>query len=233
LKNVRCHLSPENFMTNRRLILWGATGQAKVLRECVAGSELELAAVFDNNESSVTPFVDVPLYYGWDGFLEWLAMQPQEPTIQFLVAVGGDRGKDRVELQRRLQQSGLLPATAIHRSAFVAPNARIGPGSQILAHATVCVDANLGEGCIVNTAASVDHECHLAEGVHIAPGARLTGLVQVGQHSMIGAGAIVLPRIRIGENSVIGAGTVVVRDVPDNVLVAGNPGRVIRKRAPQ
>ena len=220
-------------MTNRRLILWGASGQARVLRECIAGSELDLAAVFDNNPSSIAPFVDVPMYCGWDGFLRWLAMQPQGLTIQFLVAIGGDRGKDRVEVQHRLQESGLLPATAIHQSAFVAPNARIGPGSQILAHAAVCVDANLGEGCIVNTAASVDHECHLDEGVHIAPGARLTGLVQVGRHSMIGAGAIVLPRIRIGENSVIGAGTVVTRDVPDNVVVTGNPGRVIRKRTPQ
>ena len=45
----------------------------------------------------------------------------------------------------------------------------------------------------------------------------------------IGAGAIILPGITIGENSVVGAGSVVTKDVPDNVVVAGNPARVLRK----
>lgn len=216
-------------MATQRIILWGATGQAKVLRECLADS-FELTAIFDNNPDVPAPFADVPLHYGWDGFLAWLALQPRGETIRFLVAIGGERGKVRIELQDRIEQAGLLPAVAIHRNAFVATNARIGPGSQVLAQAAICVEAVLERGCIVNTAASVDHECRLAEGVHVAPGARLAGLVQVGHHSMIGTGAVVLPRIRIGENSVVGAGAVVVDDVPDNVVVAGNPARVIKER---
>lgn len=40
---------------------------------------------------------------------------------------------------------------------------------------------------------------------------------------IIGAGAIILGEITIGNNSIIGAGAVVLRDVPDNVVVAGNP----------
>jgi maltose O-acetyltransferase len=34
--------------------------------------------------------------------------------------------------------------------------------------------------------------------------------------------------VTIGENSVVGAGAVVTKDVPANVVVAGNPARVIR-----
>ncbi len=219
-------------MAAQRIILWGAAGQARVLRECLAGSGFELAALFDNNPSVASPFADVPLHHGWDGFLAWHAQQPAGETIRFLVAVGGEFGKDRTELQRKIEQAGLLPALAIHRSAFIAPSARIGAGSQVLAQAAVCVDAELGEACIVNTAASVDHECRLGAGVHVAPGARLAGLVRVARHSMIGTGAVVLPRVRIGENSVVGAGAVVVRDVPDNVVVAGNPARVIKERLP-
>lgn len=220
-------------MSAQRIILWGATGQARVLRDCLADSGYELAALFDNNRGVPPPFADVPLHYGWEGFLAWQAQQPAGEAIRFLVAVGGDLGKDRTELQRRIGQAGLVPALAIHRSAFIAPSARIGAGSQVLAQAAVCVDAELGEACIVNTAASVDHECRLGAGVHVAPGARLAGLVRVARHSMIGAGAVLLPRVRIGENSVVGAGAVVVRDVPDNVVVAGNPARIIKERAPQ
>lgn len=44
----------------------------------------------------------------------------------------------------------------------------------------------------------------------------------------IGSGAIVLAGVTVGENSVIGAGSVVTKDVPANVVLAGNPARVIR-----
>jgi maltose O-acetyltransferase len=47
----------------------------------------------------------------------------------------------------------------------------------------------------------------------------------------LGGGAIVLPGVTIGENSVVGAGAVVTRDVPANVVVAGNPARIIRSLA--
>jgi len=44
----------------------------------------------------------------------------------------------------------------------------------------------------------------------------------------IGAGSIILP-VTIGNNSMIGAGSVVTKDIPKNVLAAGNPARVISK----
>ena len=44
----------------------------------------------------------------------------------------------------------------------------------------------------------------------------------------IGAGAIICPGVKIGARSVIGAGSVVIRDIPADVVAAGNPARVIR-----
>jgi maltose O-acetyltransferase len=52
--------------------------------------------------------------------------------------------------------------------------------------------------------------------------------IEVGSDVWVGGGAILCPGVKIGARSVIGAGSVVTRDVPEGVLAAGNPCRVIR-----
>lgn len=211
------------------IIFWGATGQAKVLRECLKTSGLKLVALFDSNENLRSPQEDVPLYFGKNGLEEWIKQRDLKSNVGFLVAIGGDKGKDRIEIQEYLESKGMIAIKAKHPTAFVADDVKIESGSQILAHASVCVETVIGRGCLINTGAIVDHECRLEEGVHICPGANLAGCVEVGRYSMIGTGAVVLPRVKIGESSIVGAGAVVIEDVAPYMVVAGNPARVIRK----
>lgn len=53
--------------------------------------------------------------------------------------------------------------------------------------------------------------------------------VTIGSDVWIGGSAVINPGVTIGNNVVIGSGSVVTRDVPDGVVAAGNPCRVIRK----
>ncbi len=53
--------------------------------------------------------------------------------------------------------------------------------------------------------------------------------VIVGDNVWIGGGAIICPNITIGNNVVIAAGSVVVKDIPENVIVGGNPAKVIKR----
>lgn len=214
-----------------KVIFWGATGQAKVLRECIMNKGLELIALFDNNPSVAPPFEDVPPFRG-ASFADWVQSLVSPSEVGFLVAIGGARGRDRFSIQQYLQSHGLTAIIAIHPTAFVAHNAKIGDGSQVLAHAAVCVEAVVGNACIVNTGATVDHECRLHDGVHVGPGAHLAGCVDVYRYATIYTGAIVIPRITIGEGAVVGAGAVVTRDVPDYATVVGNPAKVIKIAKP-
>ncbi len=52
--------------------------------------------------------------------------------------------------------------------------------------------------------------------------------IKVGNNVWIGANVTVLPGVTIGDNTVIGAGSVVTKDIPSNVIAAGNPCRVMR-----
>lgn len=53
--------------------------------------------------------------------------------------------------------------------------------------------------------------------------------VTIGDNVWIGGNTVIVPGVHIGSNTVIGAGSVVTKDIPDWVIAAGNPCRVIRK----
>ena len=215
---------------NKKIVLWGATGQAKVLWELFEHTHDQIIAIFENNQEIIQLSFQkkVAIYYGKKGFLEWKSLvHPGENQIYGLAAIGGSRGQDRVELQKFMQAHNVLPITAIHPTAFVASDVQVGDFCQILAHATVCAEVVLGSACIINSAALVEHECIVNTGVHIGPGARLAGLVEIGEYSFIGTGATILPRIKIGKNVIVGAGAVVKKNIEDNMTVVGNPARLL------
>jgi sugar O-acyltransferase (sialic acid O-acetyltransferase NeuD family) len=206
------------------IVLWGATGQARVLAEFLGALDYEVVALIDNDPAVTSFLPGVPVLRGAGELRAWRAKRPGD--IAALVAIGGSRGGERLQLQRALASDGYAIPAVVHPRAFVAGDAALGAGTQVLAQAAVCAAAQLGESCIINTAASVDHECRLGDGVHVAPGAHLAGNVTVGAGAFIGTGASVLPRITIGAGAVIGAGSVVIKDIPANAVAYGNPARV-------
>lgn len=88
---------------------------------------------------------------------------------------------------------------------------------------------------------SIGDNCFIAPGVHIYTAThplnareRISGTeygkpVTIGNNVWIGGGAIINPGIRIGDNTVIASGSVVTKDVPSNVVVGGNPARILKE----
>lgn len=82
--------------------------------------------------------------------------------------------------------------------------------------------------------------CLLAPGVHIYTAAhpldpveRNSGIefgkpVTIGNNVWIGGRAVINPGVTIGDNVVIGSGAIVTRDIPDNVVVGGNPAKILK-----
>ncbi len=211
-----------------RYVLWGSDGHAKVLADIIELNGGRVVALFDNNPEAQSCLAGVPLYHGASGFQEWLDEQESLDRVGAVLAIGGAKGEDRQQLARLMQAGRLCLPSVIHPAAAVSESVRLGQGCQIFANAVVAADVSMGGVCIVNNSANVDHECRFGNGVHVAPGAILCGCVTVADNAMIGAGAVVLPRLKIGIGAIVGAGAVVTHDVPNGVIVIGNPARIVR-----
>jgi sugar O-acyltransferase (sialic acid O-acetyltransferase NeuD family) len=219
-------------VNKQSFLIWGAKGHAKVLDEIIRLNNGEVIALVDRDSSLSCPIDNLKILNGYQGYIDWVREIKSQNTklkISAIAAIGGDKGKDRLDYLKMFKRDGLETPSLIHPKSHISDTAVIGENSQICAFAVIGANASIGDACIVNTKASVDHESTLGNGVHLAPGATLCGCVKVGNYAFVGAGAIILPNVTLGENSFVGAGSVVTRDVPENVLVYGNPAKIIRK----
>ena len=212
------------------IIIWGGTGHARVLAEALAATDFRVTAVFDQRNIA-SPLAGIPLHVGREAFASWFAKlrTAGAAKVHCAVAIGGVNGRDRIAVREWLESQGLAAVAIVHPAAWVAGDAIIGRGAQILAGARVATHASIAADAILNTGASVDHDCVIGDGAHIGPGAVLAGEVIVEDCAFVGAGAIVLPRVRIGADAIVGAGSVVTRDVAAGSTVAGNPARPVSR----
>ncbi|MBK1865368.1 DapH/DapD/GlmU-related protein [Aestuariivirga sp. YIM B02566] len=112
------------------------------------------------------------------------------------------------------------PHASLARTATVARGVFAG------ASATIGALAVVGEFALLNRNASLGHHSRLGSYASLGPGSVVAARCSIGSGTMVGAGAIVTPGISVGANCLIAAGAVVTRDMPDQVMCAGNPARV-------
>ncbi len=87
----------------------------------------------------------------------------------------------------------------------------------------------IGDNVLIAPNVSIYTAGHPVHPVSRASGYEYGIPVTIGSDVWIGGSAVILPGVTVGDGSVIGAGSVVTRDVPANVIAAGNPCRVIRE----
>ena len=139
----------------------------------------------------------------------------------------GDNAARRSYFER-LKACGVRIANCIAPNAFIAADAVLGEGVVICPGAVVGARARIGDNTIINTLSSVDHDCVLGDHSQITAGVTFGGTVTVGTDCFFGIKSAVIPDKTIGDNVSVMAGSLVVQDVPSNVIVGGNPARIMR-----
>ena len=218
------HISPD-IGGRRPLVIWGASGHAKVVADVARLSGWTVAGFLDDTQRSATgiPFYGATVLGGLD---EWLATNAGRGDLSIALGVGDNAA--RIGAVTRITRAGMSLVSVIHPAAIVSVSAQLGAGCAIMAGAVVQADVRLGAGVIVNTRAGIDHDCDIAVGCHLSVNATLAGKAILEKGVTVGPGAVICAGRRVGEFAVIGAGAVVVRDIPANVVAVGVPARAIR-----
>lgn len=126
----------------------------------------------------------------------------------------------------------------IEPGAIIREQVEIGDKAVILMGAIINIGAVVGEGTMIDMGAVLGGRAIVGKNCHIGAGAVLAGVIEpasakpvtIGDGTLVGANAVVIEGVQVGKNCVVAAGAVVIDDVPDNMVVAGCPARIIKQR---
>lgn len=86
-----------------------------------------------------------------------------------------------------------------------------------------------GQGLVVNPATKFGKYVVVRQNTTIGNARQDEGSPVIGDYVEIGANAVIIGEISIGHNSIIAAGAVVLKSFPPNVIIAGNPARIVKQ----
>ncbi|MBP3301630.1 MAG: sugar O-acetyltransferase [Opitutales bacterium] len=87
----------------------------------------------------------------------------------------------------------------------------------------------IGKNVLFGPRVSVYTATHPLDAKTRATGAESGKEIEIGDDVWIGGNTVILPGVKIGAGTVIGAGSVVTKNIPGNVVAAGNPCRILRR----
>lgn len=144
----------------------------------------------------------------------------------FLVAVGEPSIRKR--LFALAKKSGLRSCRLIESCGENSNTALYGDGVVIYPNSIVSNGVEIGNNVMIQFNSVVGHDIKISDHTVISSGVVIGGGVSIGSETFVGMGACIKEGLTIGSNSIIGMGSVVYNDVPNGVIVLGNPARVSR-----
>ncbi len=206
-----------------KVLVYGASGHGKVVADILWALGIEVAGFIDDDPAKSGELLGLPIL----GNGIWLAEHAARQKVRVALGIGDNFARQLV--MDRCHSAGVELLTAVHPSATIAPSAKLGSGTVVMAQAAINPDAVIGQGVIINTGAIVEHDCRIGDFAHLSPKAAIGGNGTVGNFAWLGIGCTVIHGVDVGAGSMIGAGATVVRDIGEWVVAMGTPARVSRE----
>lgn len=147
----------------------------------------------------------------------------------FLLTMGDNNIRE--SLAKRITSLGGKVPTLIHPTAVISRFAQISPnGVYISAFSFVQADSIVGDNTVILSHVNISHTTTIGRSCFIAGGATIGAYTEVEDHVFIGQGSLSISAKvkKNGNNSYIGARSLLTKDIPENVVVAGSPAKILR-----
>jgi maltose O-acetyltransferase len=173
------------------------------------------------------------LYDASDPELSAARKSARELLLEINASSGQDRAFREPLLRRLLGAAGANPGIEPPFYCDYGKNISLGDDVYFNFNCVVLDVAKvvIGDRSLFGPAVQIYTATHPMDSAERAMGLEAGKPIRIGSDVWVGGGAIILPGVTIGARSVIGAGSVVTKDIPEGVLAAGNPCKVIRKIA--
>tara|TARA_R110002033_G_scaffold39678_1_gene79634 strand:+ start:6240 stop:6890 length:651 start_codon:yes stop_codon:yes gene_type:complete len=215
------------------MIVIGAKGFAKELLEDLVSIK------YGYNETNLFFFDDVSNNLPQKLFGKYLILTTFDEvkkifnTVSNEFSIGIGSPKHRKFLSKKFEKIGGELTKVISNSATIGSfGNQIENGVVIMGGNQITNNIKIGKGTLINLNCTIGHDTVIGEFVEITPGVNISGNCSIGDYTTIGTGVKIIPNIKIGQNCIVGAGTVVTKDFPDNSVIVGVPGKIIKQNVP-
>ena len=135
----------------------------------------------------------------------------------------------RKKIWGELEQDSIKAVTLIHPDVYIPDTTEIGKGVVIQYGCFISCNVKIEDYVYIQPQCNIGHEDVLHEGVMISGFGNIGGKVSIGKNTFLGLSSAIKDEISIGDNTIIGMGSVVFKDIPNDVVVMGNPARPIAR----
>lgn len=147
-------------------------------------------------------------------------------SIRFVIALG--EPKLRNALYEKAIGDGYEAETLIHPNVRIPETAEIGKGVVICANSLVSANTQICDNVYLQPVCVIGHDARINASSVISAFCAISGHCVIGEGTYIGIHSGVKEQCAVGARTIIGMGTMVFKDIPDGVIVMGNPGRVLK-----
>lgn len=213
-------------MDKKDIYILGVGNNTGVYMDLVESCGYRIAGLIHYNQDRVgEEYMGEMISMSNDDLFEQESLQ----GMNFALSMGNNRIRRKIA-QKIRDNGGRLP-TLIHPTAVVSTRAIINEGVVVHANSVVQASTSIGQDSVLSYNVSLTHSSNLGCGVYLAAGSNIGAYVQINDFVLVGQGAIIVSAKvdTIGTNSTIGAGSVVVNNIPDNVIVKGQPAKIFKK----
>jgi acetyltransferase EpsM len=216
-------------MESKEVVIIGGEGNGGVIASCIEDNRYRFKDIEWQVKGFINDFEDeingYPVLGGTDD-LNTLLKSTNYYFIYAIHMIGRNYKSKEVFDKVAIPEDRL--ATIIHKSSFVANNAKIHAGVCIMSNCYIGPMAEIGMCSLVMSNSMIGHNTTVGKLCHFSVGSITSSYVTIGDVSDVTLGARVLEKRKIGDYAVAGASSLVTKDIPDGEIHIGMPAKFLK-----